>query len=209
MTFEDVKTAIINILSAAAPGTYQVTGSKKQSKGANENLDLPRVTVYYQAGNFPKSASNYQAEKDHNATYQIEFTVIVQSYVDLSVLNNPSSTALQIKAALEAIPDLSDQADKKMDEIFGVVYQVLMAADKYDLDLPVGTVVNRWIDNFQKDNPLPRGEYLILTGNCNLTCRMEEIVTGVTGVTGNAYDITTDIEDDQGNNAGASGNLGG
>lgn len=207
MKFRTAKQQIISILTASQGSNFVTVGSQKQSKGSKENLNLPRVTVYYQNGNFPKTGSNFQSVKQHNASYRIEFTVVMESEVDLSVLNNPSSTAIQISAALAAMPELSDQVDNKMDELFDNVYQVLMDARNYDLDLTIGEITDRYIDNFQKDSPIPKGEFMILTGGCTLTMNMEEIVDGETGTPGVNVDTTVDLKDDQGDNAGVSSNL--
>lgn len=209
MKFRTIKTAIVDTLTAGAAGNYTVYGSRKQSKGASEDLGTPRVTVFYQSGDFPKSGGSFQSNRIHEAIYRIEVTAIIESEADLTVLNNPSATAVQLAAALAAMPVLSDQADALLDEAFDNIYQVLGDAENYDLGLPVGTAVNMWISQIQKDDPVPRGEYFILTGNMRLEVRMSEEITGETGVPGVAYDTTIDIEDDQGDNAGASGTLGG
>lgn len=207
MVFRTVKAQIISILEAAEAGRYVTVGSQKQGKGASENLNLPRVTVFYQSGDFPKGSGSFQAVRDHDAGYQIQFTVIEESEVDLDVLNNPGSTPAQIAAALAAMPELSDVVDNRMDEVFDDVYQVLMNAANYDLDLTVGTVTDRYIDNFQKDTPIPKGEYMILTGSCQFTCTMQETVDGDTGTAGVASDTTININEDQGDNMGVNETL--
>lgn len=204
MNFRVVKEQIISILTAAEAGRYVTIGSQRQSKAAKENLNLPRVTAYYRTGDFPKTSSNFESVKMHDATYWIEFTVVQEAEVDLSVLTNPASTPAQIAAALAAMPILSDQVDDSMDEVYDNVYQVLMDARNYDLGLPIGQVTDRYIDNFQKDDPLPKGEYMVLTGRCQLTCRMEEIVDGDTGTPGANSDTTVNINEDQSDNMGVS-----
>lgn len=207
MKFRIAKQQIISILEASQGTNFVTVGSQKQSKGSKENLNLPRVTVYYQNGSFPRTGSNFQSVKQHNASYRIEFTVVMESEVDLSVLNNPGSTPAQIAAALAAMPELSDQVDNKMDEVFDNVYQILMRADNYDLNLLVGEVTDRYIDNFQKDSPVPRGEFMILTANCTFTMNMEETVDGEIGEPGVNVDTTIDLDEDQGNNFGVDSDL--
>ena len=209
MNFRVVKTAVDTILEAYSASKYIVTGGQRQSKGADENALLPRVTTYYQSGDFPLSSSNFQTDKTHNVEIKIEITVVVKGKVDLSVLNNDSSSQSEIAAALAAMPDIAKLADDKFDETFEDVYQAIMAADKYDLDLPIGTARNRWINNVKKDNPNPRGEYMILTGFCLFSCQVNEQVTGITGIDGDIIENSIEIKDDPNKNAGTSGTLGG
>lgn len=208
MQFRTVKQAIIDTLEADAAERYEVVGSQKQSKGSNEIL-TPRVTVYYQSGDFPESsAGRYGSPVEHNATYRIELSVSAQGEADLSVLNTSTDPAV-LSAALAAMFEASDKADEILDQAFDDVYQVLMAGKNIDYGLEQYTVQDRWVNNYQKDNPLPRGEYVVLTGNCQLTVSLSEELLSETGTAGVAYDTTVDIKDDQGDNAGASGNLGG
>ena len=66
----------------------------------------------------------------------------------------------------------------------------------------VGIVANRWLGDFQKDEPLQRGELVTLTATAQLTCKTSENITGETPIAGNAIDTTLNIEDDLGDNAG-------
>lgn len=202
MKFRTVKTQIINILSAAESGRYVTIGSKKQSKGASENVDLPRVVAFYRSGDFPKSSSNFESIKQHDAEYILEFTVIEYTTTDLSVIDNDASTPTQIAAALANSEQASDRADSAMDQLFDNVYQVIMDARNYDLGLPVGDVVDRYIDGFQKGDPLKKGQYVALSAQCRLTCRVSEEVTGEIGTPINSNDTTVNLNEDQGDNMG-------
>ena len=75
--------------------------------------------------------------------------------------------------------------------------------------LDKGIVANRWVDTIQKDTPLPRGEYVLLTGSMILTLRVAELVEGDTGAPGAIFDTTIDIEGDDVERTGAAGTLGG
>jgi hypothetical protein len=209
MQFRVIKQAIIDTLIAGEVGKYKTYASQKQTKGASENLEIPRVVCFYESGDFPKSGGRSQTNRKHNASYRIEITVILQPEVDLSVLNNPASTPAQMQAALAAMPILSDEADARLDEAFDDVYQVIQAANVYDFGLNVGDAVDSWITQMQKGDPTPRGEFFIITGHMRLEVSMDEEITGDTGTPGVAYDNTINVDGDQGDNLGASGDLGG
>ena len=208
MEFQTIKTAIKTILAAGQSTNYETNIGQKQSRGASEML-IPRVAVFYESGSFPKGSGSVQSAKKHNATYRIEISVAVQNVGDIATLNNDAATGPQKAAALSAFIDLAEKADDAWDQAFADVYQVIMAANKRDLDLAVGTAIDLWLDSPQKGSPLDKGQLLVLVGSCIITVSMEEVVTGITGTPGTSFDITTDIVDDQGDNAGASGTLGG
>lgn len=202
MKFQEVKSNIVSILSAAEAGRYITVGSQKQSKGATENENLPRVVVFLQSDSFPKSSSNYQVNKQSEADFVIEFTVIEFTEVDLSVLNNPAATPAQLSAALSAAKVASDRADDAMDQVFSDVWNVIMDALNYDLGLPVGEVTDRFIDSFQKGDVLKEGQYVALSAQCRLTCNINEEVNGDTGTPIVSNDTTINIDEDQGDNMG-------
>lgn len=203
MKFRTIKDAIIDLLGASAAGQYQVAGYQKQVKSSDEVIDNDRlIQVYYGRGDFPKSGGSMHGPNDHNMTFRIDFTLSKAAEVDLSVIENPASTTPQLKAAILAAALAGKLADDSMDELFDIIYQIIMDAENIDLGLDVGIVSNRWLGDFQKDEPLQRGELVTLTATAQLTCKASEDITGETPITGNAIDTTLNIEDDLGDNAG-------
>jgi hypothetical protein len=61
--------------------------------------------------------------------------------------------------------------------LFDVVYQALMDQRQADLGLS-RPVANRWVDSFEKDAPMVRGELAVLTGSAQLTCSIDEALEG-------------------------------
>lgn len=200
MIFRNVKANIETILVDAAAGRYDVVGYQKQTKPAISGGKT--VQVYYSAGDFPKRASALNSPVQHEASFKLDLTVSAPAEVDLTVLNNPSATAAQLTTALANMQDASKLADDFLDELFDDVFQVLMDGDNYNLSLPPGTISNKWIPSFQKDTPLPRGEFVVLTGSMELECRMQEELLSVatTPFDANITDIetydTTGVEED-------------
>jgi len=181
MNFRVIKDSIIeNVLTpVAVDGKFIVIGYQRQSKNATETLDLKRtVQVFYFSGEFPKSAGRLNGPTMHDITFRIELTVSSAAKGDLSVLNNPSSTAPQRAAALAAFQEAADLVDDSFDEFAELLYQIFMSGVNYDLGLDKGIIANRWIDRIEKDQPEPLGGYVTLTGALNLTCRTVEEVPG-------------------------------
>jgi len=199
MNFEIVKASIVNnILGPAEAGRFQTVGFQRQSKNADEvEGDLRMVQVYFSRGDFPKRAGRNTGPVQHDAVYRVELTVSKAAEGDLATLDNPSSTAPQLAAALAAFSEAADLADASLDELAGIVYQILMDGLNYDLGVTKYTVSNRWVDNIQKDDPTPRGGLVVLTGSMNLSCRMAEDITGDVGVeVPGIYDTELDIDGD-------------
>jgi len=203
MNFRTIKTAIVGIFGSAEAGRYQTIGYQRQSKNAAEVLGSNRfVQVFFSSGDFPESGGSRSGTKNHEVTYRIELTASASSKIDLTVFT--SGTELQKAAAIAAHLEASEEADKSIDELIDIVYQVIMDNNNLDLGLPVGTVTNRWISSIQKDTPPNQGEYVIMTASINLTLRTTEEVTGDTGTTPAIVEMDTTIkyQEDQDDKSG-------
>jgi len=198
MIFRQLKSNLIDILGAAELGRYRTIGYQRQVKAASEALDNSRlVQVYYSSGEFPRSAGRSYGSVQHDITFNVDLTVSRAAEGDLSVITNPMSSQAQIAAALIAFNEASGLADESLDELADIIFSVLMDARNIDYGLPVGSVSNRWIDRISKDNPEPRGEYVILTGSLRLTCRAVENIAGDTGSGGDKiFDFDINLPDD-------------
>jgi hypothetical protein len=214
MQFRKNKDAIVTILGNAENGRYQTVGFQRQTKSADEVLGNDRmVQVYYSAGDFPKKSGRINGPNQHDMTFNIDLTVSRAAEGDLSILQNPASTSGEIAAALLLFSEASELADQSIDELINIVYQVIMDAQNIDFGLTTGSppvatrgvVSNRWIDQIQKNDPVPRGEYVILTASMKLTCRGVELIDGDSGIPGEkVLDTQIDIEGDDVEKAGVT-----
>ena len=204
MNFRIIKDSIINILGVAEAGRFRTVGFQRQTKAVKEckgNLRL--ITVYYSTGYFPKRSGRNTGPVQHDITYRIEFTVSNPAIGNLAVINDPISTPAQIATAISAIQESAQLADQSIDELFEIVYQILMDANNIDMQLPIGMVASRWIDSIQKNEPRSRGDLVELTGSANLTLRTSEQIPGDTGTSdANIINATLDIKDNISNIAG-------
>jgi hypothetical protein len=209
MNFRVLKTNLESILTASAAGRYQVVGFQQQATSAIEVLGVNRrVQVFYGSGDFPKGKASTTSHTQHEITYNVELTVSAAAQGDLSVINDGGSTPPQIAAAIAAFQTASSKADESMDELFDIIYQILMDARNVDIGTtgPPFTVSNRWIGGMRKDNTIPQGEYVILTGNIEFTCQSVEEVVGDTGTPAGAgpFDSTIDIDGDDNEKTGVT-----
>lgn len=211
MNFETLQSNLVGILSAAAAGRFRVVGYQTKTEDAEETLNNNRlVRVYYNEGQFPKDKGGLVGPIMHDATYTIELMVTKSAKVDLATLDNPASTQLQLQTALANVKLAENLADQSWDELAGIVYQILMDGTNLDLGMPVGVIANRWLDNPRKDQPggidvargIIGGQLITITGSMQLTCTLEEDITGDVGVEGYIYDNVIDIENDDNEQTG-------
>lgn len=183
MNFRRINKAIAQLLGDAALGRFTVTGYEGQSKAASEVRGKKRnVQVCFTQGDFPKGSGRAYGATDHQMTFTLGFTVSAAASCNLAVINaDPPALPAAISTALTAMQDATEVAGEFMDEFFELVYQILMDGRNIDLGLPVGTVTDRWVTTLKKDNPLPMGALLVLTGEAHYTCRTIEAITGDAG----------------------------
>lgn len=184
MNFRKVTKALIQLLGDSALGRFTVTGYEGQSKSASEVRGKKRnVQILFTQGDFPKGSGRAYGSTDHQMTFTLGFTVSAAATCNLAVINSdPPAPAPAITAALTAMQDAAEVAGNLMDELFELIYQILMDGRNVDLGLKIGTVTDRWVTTLKKDNPIPMGALLVLTGEAHYTCRTCEAITGDVGV---------------------------
>lgn len=200
MIFPTVKTALTTTLGTEAAGRWVTTGYQGQSVAAESVLnDLRRVTVYYGSGSFPEGRSNRMAgPMRHDMSFRVELMASADSQVDLTVLDNPASSAAQRKSALAAAIDAEVRADDVLDELAQGVWNALMRPANIDLGLGKGVVDGRWVSQIRKNAPQPRGDLVVITGAMDYTCAAMEIATGAIPVAGTSIDLTVDVKSETG-----------
>lgn len=180
MNFRRLQKSIVELLGSESAGRFRVVGYQPQGDSAPHVIDDSRsVQVFYSQGDFPKAgAAIGSTPTRHKMTFRLEFTCSKAAEGDLSTLEDPGASAGALAAALAAFQNASDLAGDSLDELFDFVYQVLMDTRNLDLGMP-RPIANRWVDDFNKDVPMARGELAILTGSAQLTCAVEEELEGV------------------------------
>lgn len=211
MQFRVVTAAIQTILADAADigdgPRYQVVGFQKQGSGEEERK-LPTVTVFYREGEFPVGQGSISGPNQHNADYSVQLMVLSASTGDLDALD-AGGTPAEMATALSSFDDAAQGADNIFDQLVDDIYQVLMDAQNETFGLAIGAVSSRWVGNIRKDQPIRDGQLVILSGSMRLTCRVEEVVLGLTGTAGTEFDTVVDIDGDDTEQTGAAGTLGG
>ncbi|MHA1288296.1 MAG: hypothetical protein ACTSPB_12905 [Candidatus Thorarchaeota archaeon] len=198
MRFRSVKGTLVGLLGAASSGKFVVIGYQDSSRAAPEVLDEKRtIQVFYSAGDFPKSGGGLSGPVMHEISFRVELTVAKSAVGDWNALNNPASTPAELENALENFQISTDLADDSFDELVQIIYQILMDARNIDLGQDVSTdgpVANRWIGQVRKDKPDTRGQYVILTGYMELTCKVDEQVLGDVGTYAADHTVETSID---------------
>ena len=133
MNFRIIKENLINkILGPAEQGRFQVIGFQRQVKNAEEVLDWNRlVQVFYSSSDFSKRGGRPTGPVQNDVTYRVELTVSKAAQVDLSVINNESATPTQLAIAIAEFQEASQAADESLDELFEIIYQILISTLAY------------------------------------------------------------------------------
>jgi hypothetical protein len=206
MTFITVAQNITSILGSAAAGRYKVIGYQSQSDDASEYKNNNRlVRVYYSEGTYPRNSGGISGPVMHDATFDIELSVTMSAEGDLATLNDPLSTPLQLQTALAGVKTAEQSANESWDELYNIVFGVIMDARNVDLGMSVGDIADRWIAQSKKDEPLRVGGLVMITGIAQLEVRIDEPILGETGTaSGKIYDTTIDVENDDNERTGVS-----
>jgi len=207
MNFRTIRDAVRVVLAQQSGGEYTVISAQKRGKGASEVLDkLRMVEVYYSRGDFPKGAGGVAGPTKHDVTLRVDLTVSKGAGAtaeELAVIQNPASTAPAVAAAMASLKASDAGADDSLDELFDHVYQVLMDARNQDFGLDKGVIASRWVSGLEKDEPIERGNYTLITGQMALTLTTEEVVLGyVSKPAGEIMETSLQIDTDEPGKAG-------
>lgn len=206
MEFRTVKTAVVNLLGSAAAGRYRVVGYKPRAMAPEEaNDSLRTVQVFYADGKFPRSGGGSLGPVAHDVTLKIDLAVACAAKGDLSVLENPAATAVQLAAALDTFQESAETADDTMDALIDAIFNILMSGENLDLGIADADISNRWINAINKEEPSPRGEYVMINAAMDLSFRVAEILDGDTGTTADPVlgAVYTDVETNMPDSASA------
>jgi hypothetical protein len=183
MKFRTLKASIVAILGLAAAGRFRVVGYKQRGVAAEEIVgQLRTVQVFFTGGKFPKAAGSHLGPVMHDVTIKVDLSAAKAAEGDLVALTDPSSTPAEFAAALSSFREAADMADDSLDELGDIVFQILMDGRNLDLGMGAGNVSPHWIENFDKQGPTARGEYVVMSGSLDLTCRVSEELLGDAGV---------------------------
>lgn len=195
MNFRTIRDSLIDLLGTEAAGRYRTIGYQEQNQDAAEIDGIKRsVQVYYKRGEFPKSGASVTGPYRHSVSFQLDMFVSAQAEADLSVIYDPNADPGDIAAALDLMKPAAEAAEESFNEFFDILFNVLMDAGQVDLDLTPKIIRNRWVGNVEKDDPIPRGEHVVITGATEYTCITQESVSGETGTAGDIQDMTLEVK---------------
>lgn len=198
MEYRIIKDSIIKILEDNANNCFRVVGSQGQKHSAEEfkgNNKL--VRLFSSDGEFPKGSGAHLGPVDHHVIYKIELTVSAPATGDLKILKNVNASAVERQVALANALEGTAEADNLLDELYDLVFNILMDANNVDMGMGKGNIADRWIADWHKDEPLDSGSLVVLTATTSLTLRTEEEITGIPIVgEGSINSVRIDIDKD-------------
>ena len=186
MQFEIAEQSILdNVLGPAESGRFITIGGKRQRDSAEAINDKRKVMVIFDEGDFPEGGGAQYGPVRHDMTFDVMLVEATPAKADLSVLNDENASASDKAEALRQMAEPSIEANRNMNEFIRIVWQILMDLrnDQMGMVPPdnrpnLKLVSNRWISNISKGDPVPEGEFVVLTASMKLTLTVEENITG-------------------------------
>lgn len=197
MQFQNVKTALVTVLGAAAAGRYRTAGYKDEPIDQSEiSGNNKLVSVYYKEGTFPLGTSGRFGPANHECTFIVELKLSQACSVDIATLEDTGSTNNERKTALAALQDAKDLADTNLDAFASIIHGVLTDNRNAYLGLNKKIFSDRWISRLQKQDPMVFGDMVIGTAILTYTCNVEEAFVGDVSDTGNIIDTTYKLNEE-------------
>ena len=186
MQFEIAEQSILdNVLGPAESSRFITIGGQRQRDSAEAINDLRKVMVIFNEGDFPENSGAQYGPVRHDMTFDILLIEATPAKADLSVLNDEDASASDKAEALRQMAEPSIEANRSMNEFIRIVWQILMDLRNNQMgmvppdDRPnLKLVSNRWISNISKGDPVPEGEFVVLTASMKLTLTVSEDITG-------------------------------
>ncbi len=208
MQFEIVEQSILdNVLGPAESGRYATIGGMRQRESAKAINAKRKVMVIYSGGDFPESGGSQFGPVRHDMTFDVLLVQATPAKVDLSALNDENASEDDKATALRQFTEPSIEANRLMNEFIRIIWQILMDATNEQMgmsppaDRPkLKLVSTRWISNISKGDPVPDGNFVVLTASMSLTMTVSEDITGddlpATPVNGVVYDDNITLDGD-------------
>lgn len=178
MKFIDLKSKIENILVTSASGNFTLVGYQKEAVGASNVIGNNRlVQVFNQSGSFD---GGYNASQQHDVTVKVVLTVSAANKADLTVLDNDNASTAAKQSALAAMRLSESICDAEFDNLLMYIWQIISDAQNHHLletdndNKPANLKIKNWT----KDEPIRNTFLTTLTGNLEITYRIQEFITG-------------------------------
>lgn len=148
-------------------GQFFVYDYQVQTSSAGPELSKPSPflgTVYaFLASENPDSKLSDIKRAISENTIAIQLRSGALSTIDLSVLDDPESTQLQRDAALTAIDPGARIANARMDSLYSLMRNIIMALDNQQLGS--SEIIGRpFVSEFRKGDPVRNGEIFTVDG---------------------------------------------
>lgn len=181
MKFEELRDALETLLVANQFGRFRTVTEQRQSSDSKEHKGLLRsVQIFYSEGDFGNNSDDQN--KEHEATFLIQYAAVASHKVDLSVLDNENSTADEYAAALAGIQTGEYLANRSLDELRRMIVQILL--DPINKEFGMGyDVSSPRMNNFRKDQVINKGSIFEVSGNERFTAIVTETFAGETPTT--------------------------
>jgi len=186
MAFQIIRDSVMdNILIPGEQDQFRTVGHPLPLEGSEALLKNKRAVAFYYAEGDLTGGQEY--EPYHDMIFYLELMVAANAQADLKVLEKEFPEALQNEAYSIALSNMQAAeylADRLMDDLIAIVYQLVMKAENDELAIdriePSSgvRVHNRLITKIEKFPPESPGEQTVMKALLTLKCQAEEDIEG-------------------------------
>jgi len=199
MGFILVQAGVESLLEAyASTGGYRVAGYNNASISADDILGTRKLVQVYSGSG--RLSGSFGGPATHDPILSIDLMVSAKAQVDLSVVNDEESTAVERAAAMAASINASKTAETEMNLFIQTIFGVLTNNENINLgvDEEVAIVANRWIPEWKKSKPMEHGDLVVLHATLDLHYRVNEDFDGLAlDTAGTAIKTTFELTTDE------------
>jgi hypothetical protein len=177
-----LKQSLVNLLSAASEGRYNVLGVQNRKTDAEDVRLIPQVTIAYTQGSFPEASSSINGPYQHEITLEIRVLAGAVAGVNLEVLKDKDATDEERAEALAASGNAAVKADALAEETVSLLFDVIMRPQNRKLGAEENA--GRWVTGIRKGDPLNQGAIVLVPAVITLTAQTTEFTTEEEGVPG-------------------------
>lgn len=169
-------------IADGANGNYRVIGFGKQAKNTAGFEGIKQVQVFHAGGSFDRSTGKVTGEQTYVCSAVCRLTVAEPATCDLSVIDDPDSTNEERIQALIENSEAEERADLAIDDLFGMLFDLIMGGDGRDFGTVTNTIQisDRFGEDFKKELPQKVGSLVTINGYFTITFRVLEIPQGET-----------------------------
>jgi hypothetical protein len=148
------------------------------SYSENETVIKPIIELHISGGNFFDIGSATLGDKNHRFTIQITIIVSKPASIDLAVIEDPSSTPLEIASAIASGQKAGNEAYEETFNVFELIFLLINNRENYDFGLDKFSIKSKELGKYKINRHIVNGNMATVFGEMNVELKVLETVEG-------------------------------